>query len=90
MTDVTAIYNFVPINDSIASSGQPQREQFQAIKSAGFAVVLILPRQMSKSVERGSVHCSWHVGCAPANQRIRRLPQSLGRVFLRFQALARV
>ena len=42
MTDVTAIYNYVPINDSIASSGQPQREQFQAIKSAGFAVVLNL------------------------------------------------
>ena len=33
MTDAAAIYNYVPINDSIASSGQPQREQFQAIKA---------------------------------------------------------
>lgn len=42
MTDATAIYNYVPINDRIASSGQPQREQFQAIKGAGFDVVINL------------------------------------------------
>ncbi len=42
MTDVTSIYNYVPINDRIASSGQPQREQFQAIKNAGFDVVVNL------------------------------------------------
>ena len=42
MTDVTSIYNYVPINDRIASSGQPQPEQFQAIKNAGFDVVVNL------------------------------------------------
>ena len=42
MTDTATIYNYVPINDHIASSGQPQREQFQTIKDAGFDVVINL------------------------------------------------
>ena len=43
MTDVTAIYNYVPINDSIASSGQPKREQFQAIKTQVLMCCLFRP-----------------------------------------------
>ena len=42
MSDVTKIYNYVPINDQIASSGQPSPEQFSAIKKAGYDVVINL------------------------------------------------
>ena len=42
MSDVTKIYNYVPINDQIASSGQPSPEQFSAIKEAGYDVVINL------------------------------------------------
>ena len=40
MSDVTKIYNYVPINDQIASSGQLSSEQFSAIKKAGYDVVI--------------------------------------------------
>ena len=42
MSETASIYNYVPINDYIASSGQPKREQFEAIKQAGFDVVINL------------------------------------------------
>ena len=42
MAEIASIYNYVPINDHIASSGQPTREQFEFIKQAGFEVVINL------------------------------------------------
>ena len=42
MSDVTKIYNYVSINEHIASSGQPTAEQFIDIKEAGYDVVINL------------------------------------------------
>jgi protein tyrosine phosphatase (PTP) superfamily phosphohydrolase (DUF442 family) len=36
------IYKFLKISDTIASSGQPTQEQFQAIKAAGYQVIVNL------------------------------------------------
>lgn len=36
------IYNFLKISDTIATSGQPTQEQFQAIKEAGYQVIVNL------------------------------------------------
>jgi protein tyrosine phosphatase (PTP) superfamily phosphohydrolase (DUF442 family) len=36
------IYNFVKISDSIATSGQPTKEQFSVIKNSGYQVVVNL------------------------------------------------
>ncbi|MBW4446715.1 MAG: protein tyrosine phosphatase family protein [Spirirestis rafaelensis WJT71-NPBG6] len=36
------IYNFLKLSDAIASSGQPTQEQFQAIKGAGYQVIVNL------------------------------------------------
>ncbi|MBD0263842.1 MAG: protein tyrosine phosphatase family protein [Tolypothrix sp. Co-bin9] len=36
------IYNFLKLSDTIASSGQPTQEQFQAIKAAGYQVIVNL------------------------------------------------
>jgi len=36
------IYNFLKLSDAIASSGQPTQEQFQAIKGAGYQVLVNL------------------------------------------------
>lgn len=36
------IYNFLKISDTIATSGQPTQEQFQAIKVAGYQVIVNL------------------------------------------------
>ncbi len=37
-----AIFNYLPISETIASSGQPKEEQFPAIKEAGFAHIINL------------------------------------------------
>ena len=36
------IYNFLKLSDKIATSGQPTQEQFQAIKGAGYQVIVNL------------------------------------------------
>ena len=36
------IYNFLKLSNSIATSGQPNEEQFVAIKEAGYQVVVNL------------------------------------------------
>ena len=36
------IYNFLKLSDAIATSGQPTQEQFQAIKGAGYQVIVNL------------------------------------------------
>ncbi|WP_414586511.1 protein tyrosine phosphatase family protein [Scytonema sp. PCC 10023] len=36
------IYNYLKISDSIATSGQPTKEQFSAIKQAGYQIVVNL------------------------------------------------
>lgn len=36
------IYNFLKLSDRIATSGQPNQEQFQAIKAAGYQVIVNL------------------------------------------------
>jgi protein tyrosine phosphatase (PTP) superfamily phosphohydrolase (DUF442 family) len=36
------IYNFLKLSDAIATSGQPTPEQFQAIKEAGYQVIVNL------------------------------------------------
>lgn len=39
---LTAIPNFLPISDAIATAGQPTAEQFSSIKAAGYQVVVNL------------------------------------------------
>ena len=39
---VEDIFNFVPINERIATGGQPTREQFEAARDEGYAVVINL------------------------------------------------
>lgn len=40
MSDLSEIYNFKPISNSLATSGQPKPEQFALIKDAGYDVVI--------------------------------------------------
>lgn len=42
MSELTAIYNYLPISPTIATSGQPTAPQFMAIQQAGYAVVMNL------------------------------------------------
>jgi protein tyrosine phosphatase (PTP) superfamily phosphohydrolase (DUF442 family) len=39
---VTDIYNFLALSDAIGTAGQPLKEQFSAIKNAGYQVVINL------------------------------------------------
>jgi protein tyrosine phosphatase (PTP) superfamily phosphohydrolase (DUF442 family) len=36
------IYNYLPVNDKVSTSGQPTEEEFKLIKQAGFAYVINL------------------------------------------------
>lgn len=40
--ELTSIFNYLPISESITTSGQPNEKQFLAIKNAGFQVVINL------------------------------------------------
>jgi len=40
--DIEAIHNFQQISDTVATSGQPTREEFSLIKAAGFQLVVNL------------------------------------------------
>jgi uncharacterized protein (TIGR01244 family) len=40
--EITSIFNFVPIDDGIATGGQPTEEQLAAVKQAGYDVVINL------------------------------------------------
>ena len=46
------IYNFLKLSDAIATSGQPTQEQFQAIKEAGYQVVVNLALSESSNALR--------------------------------------
>ncbi|MGI8504215.1 MAG: protein tyrosine phosphatase family protein [Hassallia sp.] len=46
------IYNFLKLSDAIATSGQPTKEQFQAIKEAGYQVVVNLALSESSNALR--------------------------------------
>lgn len=48
-SNIEDIYNFVQISDSIATSGQPTKEQFTAIKEAGYELIvnLALPQSLN-------------------------------------------
>ncbi|MBD2256588.1 sulfur transferase domain-containing protein [Pseudanabaena sp. FACHB-2040] len=39
---LASIYHFLPISDAIATAGQPTAEQFEAIRQAGYQVVVNL------------------------------------------------
>jgi protein tyrosine phosphatase (PTP) superfamily phosphohydrolase (DUF442 family) len=39
---LTSIYNFLPISEAVATAGQPTVEQFEAIREAGYQVVVNL------------------------------------------------
>ncbi|WP_008317558.1 protein tyrosine phosphatase family protein [Leptolyngbya sp. PCC 6406] len=39
---LTSIYNYLPLTDRLATSGQPTADQFKAIHQAGFEVVINL------------------------------------------------
>ena len=39
---VTDIYNFIPIDDLIATAGQPSEEQFREARAAGYDIVINL------------------------------------------------
>jgi protein tyrosine phosphatase (PTP) superfamily phosphohydrolase (DUF442 family) len=39
---ITNIYNYLPISSTLATAGQPTKEQFAAIKEAGYEVVINL------------------------------------------------
>jgi protein tyrosine phosphatase (PTP) superfamily phosphohydrolase (DUF442 family) len=41
-TDLNPIYNYLPISPTLATAGQPTRDQFAAIAAAGFAVIINL------------------------------------------------
>lgn len=41
-TPLTAIYNFLPIDERWATAGQPTAEQFAAIKAAGYELIINL------------------------------------------------
>jgi protein tyrosine phosphatase (PTP) superfamily phosphohydrolase (DUF442 family) len=57
MAELKQITNFVQITDDVGTSGQPQREQFQAIADAGFRAVvnLALPTSDHAIPDEGSV-----------------------------------
>jgi uncharacterized protein (TIGR01244 family) len=40
--DLSAIFNFLPIDERIATSGQPTEAQFAALKQAGYEVIINL------------------------------------------------
>ncbi|HEX2623265.1 MAG TPA: protein tyrosine phosphatase family protein [Phototrophicaceae bacterium] len=42
MSDLDAIYNFCKVSDTLGTSGQPEAEQFPAIKAAGYEMVINL------------------------------------------------
>ncbi len=42
MSALEAIYNFLPLSDSIATAGQPTEAQFSAVKAAGYEVIVNL------------------------------------------------
>lgn len=42
MSTLDAILNYIPISDRIATAGQPTPEQFEAIRAAGYKVVINL------------------------------------------------
>ena len=48
MTDLQNIYNFMLISEKLATAGQPQAEQLQAIKAAGYETVINLATIDSK------------------------------------------
>ena len=41
-TDLTTIYHYLPLSETIATAGQPTVEQFPAIQAAGYQVVINL------------------------------------------------
>lgn len=42
MTKLDEIYHFAQVNERLATAGQPQKEQFVAIKEAGFELIINL------------------------------------------------
>lgn len=42
MTQIHNIFNFAQVNDKLGTAGQPTREQFRAIKEAGYQMVINL------------------------------------------------
>jgi len=42
MSTLDEMYNFASVNDNLSTSGQPTKEQFSAIKEAGFEMVINL------------------------------------------------
>ncbi len=57
MTDLEKITNFVPLTEDIATSGQPDRDQFASIARAGYRAVinLALPTSERAIGDEGSV-----------------------------------
>ncbi len=47
--EIEDIYNFLKLSDSIATSGQPTTEQFEAIKESGYRVVVNLALSTSSN-----------------------------------------
>jgi protein tyrosine phosphatase (PTP) superfamily phosphohydrolase (DUF442 family) len=57
MTDFSSITNFVQLTEDVGTSGQPTREQFEAIAEDGYAAVinLALPTSEHAIPDEGSV-----------------------------------
>jgi len=56
--DLSAIFNFLPIDNRIATSGQPTEAQFAALKQAGYEVIINLAPHSAENAlkdERGTV-----------------------------------
>jgi uncharacterized protein (TIGR01244 family) len=54
---LNTIYNYLPLTDTLATAGQPTREQLSAIAAAGFEVVinLALPTSDNAIPEEGDI-----------------------------------
>jgi hypothetical protein len=55
--ELTTIYQFLPLSETIATAGQPTVEQFPAIQAAGYDVVinLALPESANAIPEEGAI-----------------------------------
>ncbi|MEO1488917.1 MAG: protein tyrosine phosphatase family protein [Pseudomonadota bacterium] len=50
--EIEAIFNYVPISEALATSGQPTEAQFAAIRDAGFDTVInLLPREKENALK---------------------------------------
>lgn len=47
--DLTTIYNYLPLEENLLTSGQPTREQFQAVADAGVQTVINLALSTSSN-----------------------------------------